>query len=112
MIAQAATMFSEYGPWGAALGILATALAWLYKDKVAREREIDTRHMEERKAWNTECRAERTEIMAVHTKAWEESRVDLKEALSNNARAVSALEVAVRDLHVDVKARRLKEEQG
>lgn len=110
MFAQ--TALENYGPIGIMASIAIGALGWLYKDKVARERELDARHLEERKCWSQECKAERSEIMALHAKAWEESRADTKAVMAENIKAVNALEKAVIDLHIDVKARRMKEEQG
>ena len=111
ILAQTIAGWEVYGPLGLIMATLLSAFGFLYRDKVSRERELDTRHLEERKCWNAACKEERSEIMAVHTKAWEESRADLKEVLTENSRAVNALEIAVRDLHVDVKARRLNEEK-
>ena len=111
IFAQTAAGWETYGPLGLILASLLGAFGYLYKDKVARERELDTRHTTERSEWRESCKAERTEIMELHRNAWEESRADLKQVLGENSRAVNALESAVRDLHVDVKARRMRDLQ-
>lgn len=112
IIAQSLTGWEIYGPLGLIMAALLSAFGYLYKDKVARERELDERHYKERKEWAEGCKAERTEIMTVHAKSWEESRADTKTVMQENIRAVNALEKAVIDLHVDVKARRLAEGEG
>lgn len=111
MIAQALTGWEMYGPAGLIVATLLGAFGYLYRDKVARERELDDKHYRERKEWAESCKAERTEILTVHAKAWEESRQDTKVVMQENIRAVNALEKAVIDLHIDVKARRLAEEK-
>ena len=99
--------WETYGPLGLVIATLLGAFSYLYRDKISRERELDERHTSERSEWRTEARQERTEILTMHKSQWEESRGDFKTALTENAKAVSALESAVRDLHIDVKAKRI-----
>lgn len=103
--------WETYGPLGLIVSALLAAMGYLYRDKVTREREIDARHTTERAEWAEKCRAERETITTIHRQAWEEARADTKASNDRLAGVVGELTGAIRDLHIDVKARRMEEQR-
>lgn len=101
--------WETYGILGLVITSLLSGLGFLYRDKVKREREIDTRHTTERAEWAQKCREERETITTIHRQAWEEARADTRASNDRLATIVGELTGAIRDLHIDVKARRMEE---
>ncbi len=99
-----------YGPLGLIVATLLSAMGFLYRDKVTRERELDAKHLKEREDWRKEHREERSEILTIHAKAWEESRTDLKESHGQLSKVIGELTAAVQTVHVDMRAARLLHE--
>lgn len=102
--------WETYGPLGMIVAALLSAMGFLYRDKVTRERELDAKHLKEREDWRKEHREERSEILTIHAKAWEESRTDLKESHGQLSKVIGELTAAVQTVHVDMRAARLAHE--
>jgi hypothetical protein len=100
------TGWEQHGLAGLVIAALIAAFAYFYRDNAARYREIDNRHTSERAGWLAECRAERAELMAIHSKAWEESRADTRTYLAESTAATRSLDKAVRDLHIEIRTKR------
>ena len=109
ILAQAGA-WEMYGPLGLIVATLLSAMGFLYRDKVTRERELDLKHLKEREDWRKEHREERSEILTIHAKAWEESRADLKESHGQLSKVIGELTAAVQTVHVDMRAARIAHE--
>jgi len=98
--------WGQYGPVGLFLAGVLAALGYVYKDGVARDKEARELHSKERAEWTRECKEERQEILHQHHIQWVENRTDVKASQEAVVASVKALEGAIRELHVDLKAAR------